>query len=641
MIKSSKATVANKCEVTFDFTPQDIKYSRSNYTATHKGGGTTSRQGIWEGIECISAQIKIGNEVWKTYNLPSNKKVTVTVSSNDVTVQAWGKYRLKTMGYYFKDTKGTMPFFWFGNIGGVAYKYQKGSFRDSASNKPDGSFYNVNACVPADWKYIKAEWSDWAYKHAVSSADWHVDNGRYAQRNGNSTSASYSTGWISDSGNGQIYRKSSLFWFEKEYSTSINTSGVAVNPGSPTVKVIPAKGDSGNVELYYNSNNSGNGKIMVEAKCNDKIVTIMDYANSPDFGEQWKKTLTPDFNSLFGESYRANDVVYRAKSKNVHNYESAWTNWIGTHRYNGRPTIPQYPAVDGVNDLLYDKIKFTWQASTDPDKDSIFYQLYLIAKDSKGSVLKNDFISHRTIEAFFNYDINNYPDKTTFIFNVKASDGSITSDWSKDVKFEKGSKPTSTIALISPVLADTDIYFKRPRFGFTGYDSDSTCVVEFNGVKYDSEKNKDMFTKSDSKFMFKPNFDIQEGKVTIKAYLINSYGESKHTQVYAFNKKTALEKVIEGDVIKAISIKDVQDIIKNMSKAFKKDTSIIEVNPKDYYLAKFYNDCYNSVKEINDYINNLINTKVFDYTLTARTVSPGEINDDLVWEQLVNDIVNM
>ena len=79
MIKSSKAIVSNRCEVTFDFTPQDVKYSRSNYTATHKGGGTTSRQGIWEGIECISAQIKIGNEAWKTYTLPANKKDLISI----------------------------------------------------------------------------------------------------------------------------------------------------------------------------------------------------------------------------------------------------------------------------------------------------------------------------------------------------------------------------------------------------------------------------------------------------------------------------------------------------------------------------------------------------------------------------------
>ena len=34
MIKSSKAIVSNRCEITFDFTPQDVKYCRSNYTST-------------------------------------------------------------------------------------------------------------------------------------------------------------------------------------------------------------------------------------------------------------------------------------------------------------------------------------------------------------------------------------------------------------------------------------------------------------------------------------------------------------------------------------------------------------------------------------------------------------------------------
>lgn len=641
MIKSSKAIVSNRCEVTFDFTPQDVKYSRSNYTATHKGGGTTSRQGIWEGIECVSAQIKIGNEAWKTYTLPANKKVVVTVSSNNVTVQAKGKYRLKTMGYYFKDTTGKMPFFWYGNIGGVAYKYQKGSFRDSMSNKPDSNFYSINACVPADWTYIKAEWSDWAYKHAGTTSDWQVNNGRYAQRNGNTTSASYSNGWISDSGHKQIYRKSSLFWFEKDYTASITTSGIAVNPNPPTIKVIPAKGDTGSVELYYNSNNSGNGKITVEAKCNNKIVTIMDYNNSPDFGEQWKKTLIPDFNSIFGESYRANDVYYRAKAKNVHGYESSWTAWTGIHRYNGRPTVPQYPAVDGKNDLLYDVITFSWQASTDPDGDSLYYQLYLTAKNANGSILKNDFISRKTYGTTFDYDISSFPDNTSFVFTVKASDSLITSDWSREVLFQKGAKPTSAIALISPVLADTDIYSRRPRFAFGGYDNESTCVVELNGTRYDSVNNSNMFTRSSTKFMFKPDFDLKDGKVAIKAYLKNAYGESKHTQIYNFTKKTASENIVEGEIIKAMPVKEVQSIVKNLCKAFKIDTGIVDVDKNNYYSAKTYNDCFNSVKQVNDYINNLIPNNVFDYTLTTREVVPGEVNDDLVWEQLVLDIINM
>lgn len=291
--------------------------------------------------------------------------------------------------------------------------------------------------------------------------------------------------------------------------------------------------------------------------------------------------------------------------------------------------------------MLYDTITFSWQASTDPDGDSLYYQLYLTARDANGSILKNDFISYKVVDTSFNYDISSFPDKTSFVFKVKASDGRITSDWSKEVSFQKGAKPASTIALVSPVLADTDIYAIRPRFAFSGYDGESTCVVELNGTTYDSINNSNMFTRSSSRFMFKPNFNLKDGKVTIKAYLKNAYGESKHTQIYNFTKKTASENIVEGEIIKAIPVKEVQSIIKNLCKAFKIETGIVDVDKNNYYSAKTYNDCFNSVKQVNDYMNNLIPNNIFDYNLTTREVIPGEVNDDLVWEQLVLDIINM
>ena len=643
MIKSSQRVVNNTCEITFDFTPQDIQYSRSNYTATHKGGGTTHRYGIWEGIECIQAQIKIGSGAWKTYSLPANKKVVVSLSKNNESVQACGKYRLKTMGYYFKDTTGKFPFFWYGNIGGVATKYKKGYFTDYYSSKPDSNFYTVNAMVPPDWTYIKAEWTDWAYEHAKANytTHWAKDNGRYEQRK-SSFKAEYANGWISDSGNSQIYRKSSLFWFEKTYySNVVTTSGIAVNPNPPTINVISAKGDTGNVQFFYNSNNSGNGVITVEAKCSNKIVTIMNYSNSPTFGEQWRKTLSPDFNSIFGESYRGNDVYYRAKAKNVHGYESSWTDWKGIHRYNGRPSVPQYPTVQGRNNIICDKVTFSWEASSDPDRDSVYYQLHLVAEDSNGKLLKNDYISSKTYGTSFDFDVSSYPYNTYFVFKVRASDGLITSGWSREILFKKGTKPTTTVALISPVLENTEIYSIRPRFAFSGYDDDSTCVVELNGKTYNSASHSHMFTKSSTRFIFKPDFDLKDGKISIKAYLENSYGQGKHTQIYNFTKKTISENVVEGEIIKTIPIKEVQTIVKNLCKAFKITPNITDVNKNNYYTAKTYNDCFDGVKMVNDFINNLIPNSTFDYTLTTKRVIPGEINNDSVWEQLILDIINM
>ena len=642
MIKSSTKIVNNKCVVTFDFTPQDVKYSRSNYTATHKGGGTTSRLGIWEGIECIDAQIKIGDGAWKVYSLPSNKTISVEVASNNVKVQAWGKYRLKTMGYYFKCTDGSLPFFWYGNINKTPSRYEKGYFTDAGSNKPDGSFQSVNACVPADWTYIKAEWSDWAYKHAAnnSSTQWKFDSGRYAQRNANKLSATYANGWISDSGYKQAYRKSSLFWFEKAFSTTVTTSGVAVNPGVPVVEVPAAKGDTGNVVLYYKANNSGNGYIAVQAKCGDKIVDIMTYSNSPEFGHDWKKTLNPDFNSIFGESYRANDVYYRAKAKNKAGYESAWTGWIGTNRYNGRPSIPTGLKIQGKDGLIYKSVTFSWNKSTDPDGDSVVYDVWLRAINSNGTWVKDGIIKSANAALNYDIDISHYDDDTRFVAWVRASDNLIVSDWSSEIHFAKGSKPKKTPALICPVYADTTIYANRQRFGFT-YDGESSCVVTFNGVKYDSDSNPEMFALGTSNFIFKPKTTIPTGNVSISAYFKNAYGVGLTSQTYSFTKKVLIDKFNVDDIIKHTPVKELQSIIIELAKAYRFNNEFALATMYDYYEASQYNNCYNKVSEINNYINNLVSDSTFDYSLTTEAAVKHEINSVKLWKELIQDITNM
>lgn len=644
MITYSKAIVDNKCQITFDFTPDDVTYKRNNYTATHKGGdGTTRRQGIWEGIWCIDAQIKIGDGAWKKYSLPANKKITVTVASNNVNVQAWGKYELRTMGYYFKDTTGTYPFFWYGNIDKVAHKYPKGSFKDANSNKPDGSFYSINACVPADWTYVKATWSDWAYNHAKANpkSQWTFDDGRYAQRNGNTLSASYSNGWISDSGYAQIYRKSSMFYFTKEfYSDTVKTSGIAVNPGTPSVTVPAKKGDVGEVVLYYKANNSGNGYIAVQAKCKDKIVDIATYSTSPEYGHDWKKTYTPDFNSIFGSSYRANDVYYRAKAKNKAGYESAWTGWIGTNRYNGIPSIPTGLKVQGKNGLIYDTATFSWNKSTDPDGDSVVYDIWLRAITPNGTTVKDEIIKYANSTLSYDIPISHYEDGTRFVVWVRASDNLIASGWSNELHFSKGAKPTKAPALVCPVFNESVIYANKQRFGFT-YDGESACVVEFNGIKYDSDTNPEMFALGSDKFIFKPRADILDGKVKISAYLKNPYGSGSSSKTYEFSKRTLDDKFKADEIIKGDLIKSFQNIIKGLAKSYNLESDFAMAEIDDYYEASQYNNCYNKVLEINNYINGLVSNNVFDYTLTTEKAIQYEINNVKLWKQLIQDITNM
>lgn len=643
MIKVSKAIVNNRCEVTFDFTPQDIKYKRSNgYTATHKGGGTTARKGIWEGIECIEAKIKIGTNAWKTYTLPSNKKVKVIVDDNDVVVEASGKYRLKTMGHYWKDTTGTYPFFWYGNVSNNPAKYRLGYFTDSKSNNPGSYLHTVNACVPADWTFKDALWSDWAYKHGQDNSDhWAIDKGRYEQRNANKVSATYANGWISDSGHKQSYRKSSLFIFEKTYTNRITTSGIAKKPFTPELTVHYAKGDNGNVTLKYLDPSGSHGKLQLIGYCNGKEVVIDDFNSSGTFPNGGSWTYNIDFNRYFGEDYRANDIYYQAWTRNSYNYVSDGTGIKGVHRYNGRPSIPNDLKVEGLNGLIYNSVILSWNKATDPDNDTVVYDIWVRAIDLNGRVLKDGFVINGYGKTNYTYDIAAFPDGTSFLIKVRSSDNLLTSDWSTICSFKKGAKPNTTVALIAPLKSDTDIYFKRPRFGFTGYDGESICVIEFNGNTYTSVDHPDMFTSLGDRFMFKPNFDVLNGNITLKAYLKNQYGESKHTQVYKFRKLTATEKVVEGQIIKSIPIKEIQLMITNMGKAFNKTTNITEANTNDYYKASFYNECREFVDFINNTLNKAVATDVFDYTLVTKPVVPGEVNDDLVWEQLIDDITNM
>lgn len=46
MIKYETSIENNHFYVRFNLSPQDVQCSRGNYTATHRGAGTTDREGI-------------------------------------------------------------------------------------------------------------------------------------------------------------------------------------------------------------------------------------------------------------------------------------------------------------------------------------------------------------------------------------------------------------------------------------------------------------------------------------------------------------------------------------------------------------------------------------------------------------------
>lgn len=638
MISKTTKVVNNKFQVNFNFKPSNITHTRQNsrgtYKATHAGNGTTSRQGIWEGIEIVEVWTKIGDNAWRSHGTSSS--VTVETSSNNIIVQGKAKYRLKTMGYHWNDLTGQYPFFWYGNVSSNPNKYRLGYFTDSKPSRPSNEHYYC--VVPPDWTYVSCAWSDWAYKHANATKNWAIDKGRYEQRNGNYESASITNGWISESNLKQMWRKSMMFNFEKQYTTSVTSSGISTSPNTPSLTVPWAKGDKGKVTVKYTDNAGVAGKILLKAYCNNKTAEVLNYSNSWTFKNGESRTIDVDFFNAFGETNRGNDVYYEAWSKNNLGYEcKTSTGRVGVQRYNGRPSIPTGLAIESDDNIIYNKIKFVWNVSKDPDNDTVVYDVWLKITSKEGQVLKDDYIAKGINSLSLNYDISNYPDEAMLSVKVRSNDSLITSDWCVPVEGAKGSVPKGSIVLLSPSVSETNLYNKRPRFIFDGYDESSEFIVVINNKEYSSIKNQSLFVKNKNKIMFKPNFDLEE-KIKCYGYMKNEYGKSKSSMIYDFTIKKPLEDILEDNIITAKVVSDVQSLMVDFGKAFNKKMDYIPANKDMYITAETYNTCYKFLNTVANNINNLMPNSAFNYDLSCGPVEVGQLNDDLLWDKLVEEL---
>ena len=639
MIKYSTKIENNKFVVNFDLTPKDIKCSRSNYTATHKGAGTTSRYGIWEGVKLVKVQGRVNtSSAWKNYG--TNTKPSISTSNNGDTIQIKATYQIKTMGYHWQCKNGTYPFFYYGNVGGNPKRYPKGHFTDSKPATPDNNLYNIHALVPKDWKHVGSDWSDWAYKHGQATQNWAIDSGKYEQRNANVEAATSSNGWISDSNLKQQWRKSCMFTFQKEFTLNVKSSGIVKDATTPVLTVHAAKGDSGKITVKYQDKNKCKGHIKIKAYCKDKTADVMTYSNSTHFSNGVQKDITVDFVKLFGENYRGNDIKYEAWAQNDYKKESKSTGKKGGHRFNGRPSIPTGLFVKGEEDIIYNNVIFSWNASTDPDKDSLTYDIHLTANSENGTKIKDLVIANKVKTLSHKYSIANDPDNCSYKFKVRASDGLLKSNWSSELAFKKGAKPTGSIALISPNIDNSILFCNRPRFVFDGYDGKSIFVVNLNGKEYNSRDNANMFTVGGNKIMFCTT--ITDTVIKISAYMKNEYGKSGISRTYVFEYKNINYDIKENEIATSVSINNIIDIIKTKSKAYKTAVNIDNLTSKQSVItAKEYNACYNILKAINDRINNMINTNVFDVTMSSNLVNVGDSNDDALWDNLIKDIKNI
>lgn len=641
MISKTTNVVNNEFQVTFDFTPDNIYHSRSNkkgtYWSTHVANGTTSRHGIWEGIEIVETWTKVGDNAWRSHGASS--QVTVSTKDNNVTIKAEAKYRLRTMGYHWNDFSGNYPFFWFGNVKQNPNRYSKGYFTDAGPYSPGNEHYYC--VVPPDWSYKWCEWSDWAYKHANATSNWAIANGRYEQRNSNYEAAQESNGWIAESGNKQMWRKSMMFFFEKNYYDSVTSSGISTHPNTPNLEVHWAKGDQGQITVKYTDNAGIPGKIWLNTYCGNKTAEVLNYNTSWTFYNGESRTIDVNFNNAFGEGYRGNDVYYEAWSKNNLGYESKnSTGWVGIQRYNGRPTIPNGLRIESDNGIFYNNIRFAWNGAWDPDGDWIVYDIWVKVTSKEGQVLKDDFVARGLNGLSMEYNISNFPEESKIQVWVRSSDNSIVSDWSAPVECKRGAVPKGSIRLLSPSVSGTNLYNKRPRFVFDGYDNVSEFIIVINGQEYSSHFSSNLFHHYNNKMVFKPDFDLPSN-FNCYAFMRNQYGNSTASMVYWFAIKNPYEDVVEGEIITAKKIKDIQLLIADFGKAFNREFAYEIVDKGVVITAQIYNTCHNFINSVLWDINNLTPGSPFEYALHCWPVQPGQLNDDDLWNKLVEELNNI
>ena len=130
--------------------------------------------------------------------------------------------------------------------------------------------------------------------------------------------------------------------------------------------------------------------------------------------------------------------------------------------------------------------------------------------------------------------------------------------------------------------------------------------------------------------------------VKISAYMKNEYGNSDRSAEYSFNFLDPVSNITEGEYSEVGAVNKLIDYVKDKSKAYNVSVKLNDFTSRETFIkATDYNVLVKSLKAINNKINNIINTNKFDTQMRSEEINPGVLNDDLLWNKLIEDIRNI
>lgn len=648
---------SSKFCVRFDCHPDDVWYG--NYK--HSASGS-ERLGIWEGVRLASLKYKDDDGVWRDRSI-NDPVINIYTTRNDAVMEVEATYEIWTMGYPGR----AYPFFFFGNYSGQRKKYQYGYFSDAAPKNPS-DLRNSYAKVPSDWELIYSGWAhkgghstydSWSYKHAMQEGGETWNENCYEYRNG--TNSSGQNGWTSETGRKPQESRKNCFWiFQKKYRASVRSNGIILNPSVPSIYVVPAKGDGGTVKVTHHSPN-GIGSYIKLCSWNTRTGVkslIADFEHNTWTENNNTKSFYVDFNKhCGGENGRGSDIKYYAWAKTSQGYLSNGqldpfsipeSQWVGVHRFNGRPSVPMGCKVTGRDNVYYDRTTYSWKSSYDADGDHITYDIWMQVISPEGIKLLDEITVTSLNQLYYDFNMENYPEKSKVIYRVRANDGLITSDWCAPITITKGQGANPADSVYP--LNNSTIYNKLPRIliGTGDYeDSENDIVkVKWNGVWYNNKDNPELFSNRpgvSKTIVFKPNVPSNIGENSFSVILNNVYADSKETVIKYNCLDTAYTTSDIDPYIKINSqhLLSMRDETNNVRKAYGlKVASFKELVPQQSIInLQDYKDLANGVNEVNDFVNSFDSNSKFDEIVSIDT-NLTYIKDK-EWDQIINLIRNI
>lgn len=639
---------STKFSATFECTPQNVTYGGQ----THIGGGTTKRLGIKEGVYLAGVRYKGEDGVWRSNG--TNKTVTLKTSKNGVTLEVEATMQIWTMGLPSRD----IPFLYFGNYSGVRKKYMHGYFSDSKPANPDN--YKANyAKVPSDWTEVYRGWNqkdkgldgNWAYKHAIIAGGETWNENCYEYRNG--TNGSGQNGWTSEAGRKPQESRRTMYWiFEKKYKATVTSSGIIFNPNVPQISVEYAKSDSGYVTVKHTSPNKIGSYIKL-CSWNTRTGTLSTIANFDVWLEHnASRKFEIDFvKHCGGEAGRGSDIKYYAWAKTSGGHLSnnqtnpnniGASHWVGVHRFNGRPSIPAGLRVTGRDNIYYDNTTIHWNKSTDPDGDSITYDIWIKVVTPQGTTPIDKIVKTGQINIAYDFNISQYPEGSKITYKVRSNDGRIKSNWSKEITITKGEGALAADAIYP--LKDSTVYNVKPRILIgTGSQSDSekqTIKVKWNNTWYDNVNNSGYFSNKpgvSKTVVFKPPTAASLGKCTYSVKLNNVYADSPET-IVTFNIAKTPYTINDIDPYIKINkehLKALRIAINNVRKAYGLKATDFE-DIKEIIRLNDYKTLANGLNDVNNAINNYDPNNKFDEDINLST--DMKFITDKEWDRIIEGL---